>query len=271
MEQSLRRLQLVEFDILKQVKKICEQHQLTYYLSGGTLIGAVRHKGFIPWDDDIDIAMPRPDYEKFLVFAEEELPEPLVLSTRKTGSIAPFAQVQNKSIYVRSTSRKNEQIWPAWIDIFPLDAMPNEKVHFFFRKYHLLYRRMMFQLSVFDDYVSINKKSRPWYEKVIIWIATKMHPDHFLNADKQCSKFHKALAAYPFTKGKYVINMLGMYKFKSVMEKEIYGRKTELSFEGEPFSVPEQYDAYLRRIYGDYMQVPPENERNHHETEIIEN
>ena len=270
-EGDLRKLQLLEFDILKKIKEICDANDITYYLSGGTLLGAVRHGGFIPWDDDVDVAMPRPDYEHFLRIAGQEFEYPYEVLTIDTDEkyIFPFTKIIDKRAKVRTTSRKNEQIWNVWVDVFPLDSMPKNKIHFTIRKYHILYRRMMFLFSCFDDMVSLNKKNRPFVEKAMIKLGSMIHPDRFLNTPKQIRKFNRCLRRYRFSRGYYIINLMGIYKFRSLMERPIYGKKTEIPFEGVNFRVPEQYELYLEKIYGDYMALPPEEQRNHHEIELI--
>ena len=129
MTDYLRQLQLVELDILKQFLEICEKHALTYYMLGGTLLGAVRHKGFIPWDDDIDIGMPRPDYEKFLKLATYDLKPPYQLHTlfQNRGEYNYYyARVENPETRVLRKMAIEDVHIPAWIDVFPLDGVPND-------------------------------------------------------------------------------------------------------------------------------------------------
>lgn len=269
--EELRQLQLKELESLTYFEEFCKKHELRWYLLGGCVIGAVRHGGFIPWDDDVDVAMPRPDYEHFLRIARQEFKYPYEVLTIDTDEnyIFPFAKIIDKRAKVRTTSRKNEQIWNVWVDVFPLDSMPKNKIHFTIRKYHILYRRMMFLFSCFDDMVSVNKKNRPFIEKAMIKLGSTIHPDRFLNTTNQIRKFNRCLRRYRFSRGYYIINLMGIYKFRSLMERPIYGKKTEIPFEGVKFRVPEQYELYLEKIYGDYMALPPEEQRNHHEIELI--
>lgn len=264
---ELRKLQLIEFDILKQFKELCDKHNLTYYLIGGTLLGAVRHKGFIPWDDDVDVSMPRPDYVRFLKIAKEELVSPYVLDIHDHHT-CPFARIDNTSMRVISEITRNVQIWYSWIDVFPMDAMPANQLRYSLRKLHIWFRRKMFMLSTFNDCINKEKK-RSLPERVLIKLIDTIHLERFLDSDKQLSKLHHVLASYPYEKGRYVGQLLGGYKFKYMMEREVYEPGKELEFEGELFHVPENYDALLRNLYGDYMTLPPEDKRDRHKSTIL--
>ena len=145
---NLRKLQLMELDILKQVTETCNRYGLRYYLLGGTFLGAVRHQGFIPWDDDIDIGMPRADFEKFCKLAEKELAAPLGFISYKNNKehIYFHPRVYNFNSRVIDRSGVEEKETHAWIDVFPLDGMPGNK---FVRKLHgfrLLFLRLLFRL-----------------------------------------------------------------------------------------------------------------------------
>ena len=268
---DIRPLQMRMLRIMEVMDRTFREHNISYGIFNGSLLGAVRHGGFIPWDDDVDVAMPRPDYEHFLRIAGQEFEYPYEVLTIDTDEkyIFPFTKIIDKRAKVRTTSRKNEQIWNVWVDVFPLDSMPKNKIHFTIRKYHILYRRMMFLFSCFDDMVSVNKKNRPFIEKAMIKLGSTIHPDRFLNTTNQIRKFNRCLRRYRFSRGYYIINLMGIYKFRSLMERPIYGKKTEIPFEGVNFRVPEQYELYLEKIYGDYMALPPEEQRNHHEIELI--
>jgi len=266
-DEELRELQLIEFDILKKFKELCEKHNLTYYLIGGTLLGAVRHKGFIPWDDDVDVSMPRPDYVRFLEIAKEELVSPYVLDIRDHHAF-PFARIDNTSKRVKSEVNLNVQIWYSWIDVFPMDAMPANQLRYSLRKLHIWFRQRMFLLSAFNDWLDRGKK-RGFPKRVLIKLIDTIHLEHFLDSDKQLAKWHRVLASYPYEKGRYVGQLLGGYKFKYMMEREVYEPGKELEFEGELFHVPENYDALLRNLYGDYMTLPPEDKRDKHKSTIL--
>ena len=269
-DEALRELQLIEFDILKKFKELCDKHDLTYYLIGGTLLGAVRHKGFIPWDDDVDVSMPRQDYIKFINIAKRQLSDPYGVVTKEIDESFkyPIARVIDKRIKVETAYTKNSQVNYAWIDVFPMDAMPENKVHYFLRKYHILFRRKLFVISEFDD-MAAQTKERRGLEKLIFTLIDKCRLERLFNSANQLKAYHKVLMKYPYEKGRYVGQLLGGYKFKYMMEREVYEPGKELEFEGELFHVPENYDALLRNLYGDYMTLPPENKRDKHKSTIL--
>lgn len=268
----LRRVQLMELDIFKEIVRICNENKLTYYISGGTYLGAVRHKGFIPWDDDMDVAMPRRDYNKFLKIAPKELKEDLYLvhySVCKTN--LQHAQICNRTKHLREKNSMIEKIVDVFVDVFPLDGIPSRGVRQTLHKVGLLYYRMMYVYSVFDEYVSINKPNRPLHEKILIEIGKTGIPQKILNREKRIKKFDRFVAKYDFYKSDYVLNFSGRYKFKSIFNrKKVYAAGRMYEFEGLLFNGPYDYDFYLKQIYGNYMKLPPRNKRNWHESEVIE-
>ena len=129
--ENIRILQQVDLEIVKEVVKICDAHNLKYYMLGGTMLGAIRHKGFIPWDDDIDLGMPRDDYEKFLEIAETELPETYkVVNYRNTPEYQYYiTRILDTDTKVEEERIGNENRYThASIDIFPIDGTPNNAI-----------------------------------------------------------------------------------------------------------------------------------------------
>ena len=171
-------------------------------------------------------------------------------------------------IKVNTGSKKFDRY--AWIDIFPLDGMPlnyiERKIHMF----RLLFNRCLLKLSQFDQVVK-NLNDRPWYEKVIIKIAilcpfiTKN-----LNEHRYFNKIDCLLKKYRYEDNEYVVNFMGAYKFREMFPKKVYEETTLYSFEDMMVQGCKDYDFYLRQMYGDYMKVPDDKDKNKHFTEIKE-
>ena len=261
---TLRELQLKELEILKETIKIIEAHNLSYWALGGTLLGAVRHQGFIPWDDDVDICMTRPDYEKFLEYAQKELPENLELGYFKTNLNHQkyCARIIDKNTTVKRNDSFKDYYVNLWIDVLPLDGMPDNKIINKLHKIKLLERRLFLQYSIFDS-VKINKK-RKLYETILIKIGFIFTKLIHLDSHKQMYKLDKVLTKYAYDTGKDVINFMGADKFKEIFERRAFEETVNLKFEDMEIKCPKDYDYILKTIYGDYMSLPKEEDRVSH-------
>ena len=273
MENNLRELQLLVLDILIKITDFCEENQIIYYISGGTYLGAVRHKGFIPWDDDVDIAMPREDYERFIVLFPEVLKnEKIELITYKNPQDSFYyypTKVVNDEIKMQYKGSKNEKTMFAWVDIFPLDGMPSNIIKSKFHQLNLLVKRALFKLSCFDDVVNIKDENRPVVEKILVWIGKNANFGKLFDPMKRLDAIDRTLKKYPADKSDFYVNFMGAYRFKSIFNKKVYGKGDFYDFEGFKLHGPEYYDEYLRQIYGEYMELPPEAQKNKHQTEIL--
>lgn len=262
---ELSNLQKSELEIFKVFINICNQNDLSYMICGGSFLGAVRHKGFIPWDDDIDVSMPRPDFEKFIKIAPDLLPDYLYLSTYKLRKdhITLVAQIFNKNKnFTLNNSTKIMQTG-AWIDILVIDGAPKPGIRrkIFGIKY--MYYRMMNQFAHFNEIVNLNKK-RPFYEDLAIKFAQVTKIEDKLDAEKIGDRFHEFLKKNPYETSKYVATFMGAAKMDEILPKEVYGKGSDYEFEGMIIKGPDKYDEYLSHFYGDYMTPPPEEFRNKH-------
>lgn len=256
--------------ILKEFISICKDNNLTYYALGGTLLGAVRHKGFIPWDDDIDIGMPREDYEKFKKIASNALPENYKFLSEDTSNYKKsFSVIRDDSTKIIMNYSNEEQEESLWIDIFPLDGMPTNPLKKKYHSYRYLYTRMMVQLSQFNSLVNQKKENRPWLEKVIIRIANVVKIEKVVSFSWAQKKYLQTIKKYSFNEG-FAGNYTGAYKLREIVPSDYFGQPVLLQFEDLKLSCPHKFREYLTAIYGaDYMQLPPEEKRVFHHYEII--
>ena len=269
---TLHEMQMVELDIAKVFLRICDKYKLHYYMLGGTLLGAVRHRGFIPWDDDIDLGMPRPDYEKFMSIVENEIPENYGLKTFLNSDtfIKYHSRLENRDFEFESSSYGVSRRMFAWIDIFPLDGMPRNKFLFLFHKLHLLYLRAMTQLSQFEECIDFTNKNRPWFEKTLIWAGKYLGFGRRNDPKKIMLKLDKTLKKYSYVDSKYLVNFMGAYKFREMFDKEKYKDGVMYDFEDIQLCGPVDYDFVLKQLYGDYMTPPSDKDKNRHNTKVIE-
>ena len=255
----------VDLNIVKEFVQICEKHGLVYYMLGGTMLGAVRHKGFIPWDDDIDLGMPRDDYERFLEVADEDLPEQYKIVNYKTD---PNYQYYITRILDLDTIVEEERIGNdkrftnASIDIFPIDGSPNNKVLRHLYYFRVLFHRALMSLCYKD---SIDRKRpRKKGERVFLWIMERLPVERMTTPYKQKEKIDKLLKKQKVEGSKYIGNIMGAYRTREIVPKEFYGKGKMYPFEDMELRGMELADEYLTYTYGDYMQLPPENMRKTH-------
>lgn len=268
---ELRMLQLEELDIFKTIIRICEKHHLTYYALGGTLLGAVRHEGFIPWDDDLDIGLKREDYEKFLEVAEDELPASYqaVHVHNDPKHIYPYARIVNPDIKLRREYTKNKTIQSLWVDVFPLDGVPAGGMKRFLWEKHLFVLRGLRNLSCFDELVDITKKYTG-IKKLVVGIGLKTNLGNLISTHKTLLKLDNYLKKFRLSDNACIGNPMGGWWFKEIYPKEYYGEVVQLKFEDMYVSCPARYKEILTQMYGDYMTPPPEKDRNRHGTSIYE-
>lgn len=255
---SLNQIKKIELDILIYFDKYCCEHGLRYYLAGGTLLGAIRHRGFIPWDDDIDVCMPRADYE-YLISNFDEYKN-FKLLTYCSGTIdRPFLRLVNKDTIVEWSYFDNKLDNNIWIDIFPVDGLPNDynevkKIY----KTCDVYRKVLVLTDVkLGEGKSIVKK----YAKYILKPLANIYGKH-----RCINNIEKIAAQYPYNESNYVgIVTWGLYGAGERMPKSEFEKPIEVEFEGYKFPAFSCWDSYLKGLYGDYMQLPPVEKRKTHD------
>ena len=273
MANSLRQLQLKELELLKFFQQVCKEHNIEYYALGGTLLGAVRHKGFIPWDDDIDVGIPRPDYERLCKILEEMSGTGKIKFRSYKNSedyIRYFGHIEDTTFkVVRHDKLKAEETY-AWIDLFPLDAMPNNALLRKLKVFQVLVLRALFRFSCFDTLVDVHKKGRPLHEKILVWIGLHTPIQKLFNTKSCLRALERALTSTSYEKSDYLVNAMGAYKFREMFHKKYYGKGRMYPFEDTEICGPEDYDFVCKQLYGDYMTPPKMDDRNHHGLETVE-
>lgn len=263
-EELLRKLQLAELDILKKVTRAFEQNGLQYYLGYGTLLGAIRHQGFIPWDDDVDVFLPRPDFERFREIADQVLEPPLFLNRD------PMPRPICLQHYMRIENPQLQQIKPKGagkfrsnvrIDIFPIDGAPETLLgrEWLFIRARILYELIRFPRAC-EDGVS-DRGDRTLLERGMVWLNKHFNIGKHISAIKLAQKFDKLRRRYSYEDSEWVAAWVLDYGERIFCKKEWFGAGRKEMFEGAELNVPVNSEAVLHQYYGDFMTPPPEEKR----------
>lgn len=261
--QQVREIQKIELEIFEEFKRICKKYNLTYFAIGGTCIGAIRHKGFIPWDDDIDIAMPYKDYRKFREFAPEEIGEPFEIydATERRYSNFGFIKIHNShtTFIEESCLPYPDRYIGVAIDIMPIYGLPKNPL------------KKKYCIHLCNYGIKKNRVVRfPFSEEKklqgkILWLLTffRRRTEGY---NYYLKKIELTLGNYDFCNSNEVIfgwRCLPLikrksYHYKLVFPVRIFEKVLEVPFENTTINIPELYDEYLKMDFGDYMKLPPQ-------------
>lgn len=249
-------LQSKLLEMLIWLDKYIREHNLTYYIFNGTLIGAARHKGFIPWDDDVDIAMPRDDYVKLCKLLKQPTDHYVIESTTSDAEdfVYTFAKFYDTSTSMTEYLRK-DVCRGVYIDIFPLDGIGNsykESV----KNYKVIERKNMFLMTRVCAY----RRDRKWYKNLAIFLS-RLIPSFFVNEKQLAIDIDAYSQKYSYHDCEYVSFTTSTYGEKDIHKRELLGKPIELQFENRSFLAPEHYDEILTNTYGDWRQLPPIEKR----------
>lgn len=259
---TLEIIQEVELEILKEVRRICEKHQITYFLDSGTALGAVRHGGFIPWDDDIDIGMPRKDYERFLKICDQELGEDYYLQTQKHDPHSPyyFAKIRKNGTEFMEWNKRNMDIHHGvYIDIFPYDHLPDDEMerNKFLKRCLKLYKLYTYRMIPDRDappQPGVKWKFLAIIRRVMHYATLWISPQYL---KRKCDTLY---TSYNHLETRYTSCCIYGFVFS---QADIFPTK-KIRFVDSEFSAPGNTDAYLTALYRDYMKLPDEDKRINH-------
>lgn len=263
-KELLRKVQLTQLEITKEIRRVCEENDIAYFLSDGTFLGAVRHQGFIPWDDDMDVGMLRADYEKFCRIAPEKLGKNFVFQNWYTDPNygLPFGKVLKRgTLYVENKKTKRLKENGFYVDIFPFDYAPEEETA---RRKLALRLRKLYRIQL------MKCGYQPWMEDGrILWKKRLGYLCYQILAlgksQKQLAEEYDALAAQ-CPKSGVVCEQIADIRSNFFYPAHIFEEFGEYVFEGETFRGVKDFHGYLRNTYGDYMRLPPEDQReNRHQ------
>lgn len=262
-EQSIQNIIL---DLFKAFKEICKKHNLTYFAIGGTCLGAVRHKGFIPWDDDMDVAMPYEDYKKFIEIAEKELKFPYELFTPKKSQHYSniFIKLHNsKTMFTEKFILPYSNTYVGvFLDIMPICGLPVTK----------------FKRTLFSFYMDVLKRQNIQFRfpfnacktlsEKIFFLSTLYAKLSYKPFFYFIKKIENQLIKYPINYSKYIFfawrnsSFIGRHiNYKQILEYKDFSSSIEVPFEDTTIAIPVGYDNYLKMDFGDYMKLPPEDKR----------
>lgn len=254
-EKDLRQAQKIMVMIMKKIHAVCEKHQIKYWLDYGTLIGAVRHEGFIPWDDDFDICMMRADYERFNQIIQEELGDEFFWQTYRTDSAYPFflGKIRLKNTIWEERSCRNVLLKEkgVFVDVFPIDLVPENK----------FYRNFLFRVMRYSHLLFIDKKyKRPkLHQKIAHVVLNLISADCFF-----IMLYRKIINLCSKDTDTSMASLVMLAPKMSLCKKEIFDEVMLHKFEDTAFYIPVAYHQRLQGVFGDYMTPPPISRRYSH-------
>ena len=261
----MNELQKIEFDMLRMFVSICEKLNLKYYLVCGSALGAVKYGGFIPWDDDIDVALPRDDYEFFVKNASKYLPEHIFLQNYQTDYNYPSLGTKlrnSKTTFIEVGHSNIKMHHGVFIDIFPLDGFPTSNSEI--RKLKKAKKKYIRRIAVRLTYDRFSKKNIFGLRTNLMYICNCIF-GLYSNTHKYVTCCEKSISKYSLKESNIWCNHANSPSEKEYANREQYGEGIMMKFEGLNVRIPERYDEYLTQKYGDWRKdIPKSDQKGHH-------
>ena len=257
---ELDELKNIQLDILLKVHSFCQEREIRYSLDSGTLIGAIRHKGYIPWDDDIDIIMPRPDYDRFLRDFNGAVPHLEVYAPELDWDYyAPYANVcDNRTVLSEGANGHRGKNIGIKIDIFPVDGTSSD---------YSDYEQTLKRIDKLNAFLFVKRTTFKANEKRTLKASLYVLKMKILSMFESYSsiqkKIFKIATEYDFNESEYAAKLSYTWT-KNRCKREVFEKFIDCDFEGHRLKILEGYDEYLRKMYGDYRQLPPVEQRVAH-------
>ncbi|WP_369947409.1 LicD family protein [Lactococcus taiwanensis] len=264
-EISLEEMRQLQLEMLEYIDKVCRDNGIEYSLAGGSLLGVVRHQGFIPWDDDVDLMMTRDNYEKFVKVALNRGESNYSLSYYKERpAYFPYIKMYDHRTLLKSKVSNLVRGTGIFTDIFPIDILPDDEMEFkkFHRKVFLDTRRLAASNTRRFDYAS----GPDWKNVIFASIAyLPWHIKYYGKYKEISEKMDKFMSQYNNTDNKYSGFASSRYRTRERFPREIYNEYEDVIFENITVRKIVDHDTYLSKLYGDYMVIPKESEQVNHD------
>ncbi len=266
--EQIEKIQKIEIDILKEVVRICEENDIKYFTVGGTTLGAIRHNGFIPWDDDIDVGMMRDDYEKFITIASEQLREGYTIQHYRTNKKVPWYHakvMKTGTLFVEKCVQHIDTERGLFVDIMPFDYIPEDEASL--KKYR---RNVFFWRQVFiTKSILLPSSFMSTWKTIVLTGFRCMFRILILPCSKEraYNKLQAAITKYN-SSGSKRVSSRGHQGCECDFD-DIFS-PVEHDFSGLKVRIPKNYECILRNMYGDYMKLPPEDKRIGHAPEVLD-